>query len=410
MVSVISVIVLFSVLVAAHEFGHLLAAKVSKIKVERFSIGFGPAIIKWRKGETEYVISLLPVGGYVKLEGEDFEAEEGFYSQPFLKKTLVAAGGPFFNFLLAFFLIFILGSFSGIEQYPPVIYVPPQTTLYKEGLRTGDRIISINGKEVKSFKDILTQVSFGKKKYTFLILRDNKKIEMKIKLKKPEELQVFLPPVVGKVIKGSPAENVGLKENDTIIEINGEKIIAWQQLVNVVKNCKDSVLLKWKRNDKIFSSYVKPKIINGERKIGIWVNIKRKKLPLWSSFGRAIVKTCEITCQVLRAFWGLVTGSISVKNLGGPVFLAQISARASHLGIWYFISLLAILSVNLGIINLFPIPILDGGRILMFCIEKFFNRRFGKKTWTIAIQIGYVVIILLLVLATFNDIMRIFSK
>lgn len=410
MVQILAIVILFGLLISVHELGHMIGAKLSNIRVEKFSIGFGPPILKWKKKETEYMISALPLGGYVKLEGEEFEGENNFYAKPFHKKMTVTLGGPFLNFMFAFFLIFIINIFWGEENYAPLLYVPSKSELYKQGLRTGDSIILVDGRSIKNFKDIVLKLSISDKSHEITLNRDGKILNLNIKIKNPSSLEALIKPVVAKVVKNSPAEKIGIKPNDTIIEINNTKVKAWQQVFELISKAPDSIIIKWIHKEDTLSSYVKPVPMEGGKKIGVWVKLPKKRLQVPVALINAAGKTLRISWQVVYAFYGLITGKVSIKNLGGPLFLAQASAKVSKLGIWYFISLLALLSINLGIINLFPIPALDGGRALIFTTEKILQKRFSKKTWMIAVQIGYILIIILLIIATFNDILRLFKK
>ncbi len=433
METLLAFLVFIGILVLVHEFGHFIVAKAFGVKVEVFSIGFGPPIVQKRWGETVYQIALLPLGGYVKMYGEEDTPEarqdpRSFYAKPPWQRILIAFAGPLFNFLfaiLAFWIVYL--SPQKVPQYifepPKVGYVESHSPAEEIGLKPGDLIVAVNGVKIHSWEqlDKILREDTGKE-VTLTVKRGNKTIQLRVKLsydllKKGLGILPYIPPVVGKVEKGSPAEQVGLKPGDRILEVNGIKVHSWWDLPKIIQQSGGKpITLTIERSGKVLTLTVVPKEIklpNGKVRyiLGISAPIKYKEIhhnPL-EALKLAIDRTWFLTVMTVKVIWGLITGQVSVKTLGGPLAIAGFAGEAAKLGIIPFIAAMGTLSVQLGLFNLIPLPLLDGGLILLFLIEwirgKPLPERF-KEWW---VKIGFVIIVSFMMFIITQDLIRVIT-
>jgi regulator of sigma E protease len=351
---IIPFIIVLGVLIFFHELGHFLLAKLFKVKVLKFSLGFGPKIIGKTIGETEYVISAFPLGGYVKLLGESGDEDvapedmsRAFSSQSVYHRIAIAAAGPLFNFLLAFLL------FTGI-------YVT-----------SGYPIIA---------------------------------------------------PEVGKVRPDSPAAEAGIQKGDVIESIEGTKIERWSQIKQFVDRKQDQGLtMVLRRGAKRFTITVVPReevvtnIFGEEVKsalIGIVTSGKTEQIRLgfFSAIKEGAVKTWEITWLTLVVLVKLIQGVVPLKTVGGPIMIGQLAGDIARENFSYLVPFMAVISVNLAILNLLPVPVLDGGMILFFLIEIIAGRPISIKKREMAQKIGLFVLLLLMVFVFYNDLLRILTE
>jgi regulator of sigma E protease len=350
--SIISAIIVLGILVFVHEFGHFLLAKRLGVGVITFSLGFGPKLIGRKIGETQYQVSAFPLGGYVKLIGENPEEEvkeedrsRSFSAQPIWKRVLIICAGPFFNFFLAI-VVFSTINLFGIPFFPSKIgEVSPGLPAETAGLRKGDLVLSIDGENVSKWDDLSRIIRGSKgKEITLKVQRDNEVIEMKVAPKLSAQKNLFGEEIQTYVIGITPSDEVIVEK-------------------------------------------VNPFVAIGTGFIQTWNGIKLTVV--------AIVK--------------LIERVIPAKTIGGPILIAQLAGEQAKRGLTSFALFMAILSINLGIINLFPIPVLDGGHFLFLGLEAVLRRPISIKKMEMAQQIGLIFIILLMVFAFYNDLIRIFS-
>ena len=433
METLLAFLVFIGILILVHEFGHFIVAKAFGVKVEVFSIGFGPPLIRKKWGETVYQIALLPLGGYVKMYGEEDTPEarqdpRSFYAKPPWQRILIAFAGPLFNFLfaiLAFWVVYL--SPQQVPKYifepPKVGYVEPKSPAAEVGLKEGDLIVAVNGVKVHSWEqlDELLREDTGKE-VTLTVKRDGKLIQLKVKLsydllKKGLGILPYLPPVVGKVEKGSPAAQVGLKPGDRILEVNGVKVHSWWDLPQLIQQSGGKpIKLTVERNGKIFTLTVVPKAVklpNGKVRyiLGISAPVEYKEIhhsPL-EALKLAIDRTWFLTVMTVKVLWGLITGQVSVKTLGGPLAIAGFAGEAAKLGIIPFIAAMGTLSVQLALFNLIPLPLLDGGLILLFLIEWITGRPIPNKVKEWWFKIGVVIIVSLMLFIISQDLIRVLT-
>lgn len=350
--SIISTLIVLGILVFAHELGHFLLAKRLRVGVLTFSLGFGPKLIGRKIGETEYKISAFPLGGYVKLIGENPEEKvkeedllRSFSVQPVWKRALIIGAGPFFNFILAAVLFSIINLF-GIPYHPSKI---------------------------------------------------------------------------GEVSPGLPAEQAGLKQGDIVLSIDEEAVTKWDDLSKIIRNSKGKdLLLKVKRDGEILEIKVTPKSSTQKNLFGEEVpvfvigitpfdEIVVQKVGPFEAVGQGLLQTWFGIELTVVSIIKLIERVIPAKTIGGPILIAQLAGEQAQRGLVSLVLFMAILSINLGVINLFPIPILDGGHFLFLALEAILRKPLSIKKMEIAQQIGLVFIILLMVFAFYNDLIRIFT-
>jgi regulator of sigma E protease len=418
-------LIVIGILVFVHEFGHFIMAKRAGVRVEKFSLGMGPKIAGFKRGDTEYVISLLPLGGYVKMAGENPDEEPTGAADEFQSKTVwqrakIAATGPLTNILLAFIVmpfVFMIGTYS--EGPAKVGYVESGSPAERAGFQTDDVILDINGRSITDWTKALSLIAVnpetdvnvtverqGERKT--LTLRPDSATELKIGT---SGLVPDMPAEVGRLKPGFPAEKAGLKVNDKILAVDGKTVYHWNQFSTLVRDSNGKKLdLSIDRDGKRSNVTVTPKKDGDRFVIGVEqvMRLVFKKHGVLESIRLGFDKTVEFVDLTFITLRKLMTFNLSIKTLGGPVMIAQMSGQAAEAGMSTFLSLLAMISISLGILNLLPIPILDGGLILFLIIEAIRKKPLNRRTMEIAQSIGAATLITLIVVVSYNDIMRMF--
>ncbi len=424
MIAFIVAVILLGILVVVHEGGHFVVAKLSRISAPIFSIGFGPKLFSFKKGETEYRISAIPFGGYVKLKGmepgEYSEEENAFYNKSPLIRLGVVLAGPISNFILGFLIFWLMIVFTGIEVPPftKVGKVEKGSVAEKSGIEKGDSIIFVNGRQVKDFYDIENLIGKGNVDITFI--RDGKQLNAHIPgIKKELGISPFYPPIVGQVEKNSPADSLGLKKGDRILIIGGKKISEWEDMKNIVANAPGKRLtVQWEHNGKILSGNVVPKKVQSLRNdslvyigiLGIVSYSKTKKIPFYRTFIEGGRRAVYSTYQMLYNLGLIIKRKVSAKALGGPVAIVYLTGKSLEFGWKNLFAFFALISINLFIVNLIPLPPLDGAHALLSLFEIVVRKKPGKKAMQVIEQIGFVIIILLILLVFYNDTIRFGGK
>ncbi len=433
MVTVVSFVIVLGVLVFIHEFGHFVVAKLSNIKVEKFSLGFGPKLIGVKKGETEYMLSLLPLGGYVKMVGEvpgeeisEEDRKRSFTGKPPLVRAAIVSAGPIMNLVLAFILlplIYIIGIEipAYLERPAEVGYVFNDSPAAEAGLKKGDIIRSVDGNEIPTWEDFMAITAMNPSSSLRLsIKRDGAVVSATLNPKTSKKTGAGtigvlppMPPVISFINKDFPAFKAGLRPGDEILAVNGTKITHWLELESLVSKDAASKRFTIKRGEKTFSVDITPKPADDGKRFLIGVSREEeralKKYGVGESITKGLSASVQMTEKLFVVIKGLIVGQYSLKTLGGPIMIAQVAGRAAHEGLSDILSLVAFLSLQLGIINLFPIPVLDGGHIMFIAVESIKGKPLSERFMGIAQQIGIALIISLMVLVTYNDIFRIFS-
>lgn len=448
--SVIYFIITIAILVLVHEFGHFIAAKISKMRVDAFAIGFGQRLFGFNKktgftfgslpedldleGNTDYRVCLLPFGGYVKVAGmidesmdKDFlqndPQEWEFRSKSTGQKLFVLSAGVLMNIILAFIIFWTVNYTNPVQHLKTTTigYISSKSSLNLAGLKTGDRIISISGHPVKYWDEVLNHIFVKRigEKLTLTVERNNEIINLQLDSKL---LQVdkkggitFLPRevkvLVNDVIPNSPAEGVGLAKNDTILLVNNKEIISSNQLVELIKeNSGNSISLVVKRGNDTLTFQVTP---SSEGKIGIfsamvfYAPIEIEKFNLIQAGVKAFQNCYENTLLFFTIIGKVITGKVEFSQaFGGPIRIAQMAAQTADINFLSFINFIALLSLSLAIINILPFPVLDGGHIIIVLLEGIIRREISPKVKIIIQNIGFIILLLFMAFVIYSDIMN----
>ena len=434
-----------SIIVTFHEFGHYIAARLCGVKVLEFSVGFGKRLFgkRFGKDKTDYKVSALPLGGYVRMLDEregnviDVEKERAFNNQSLLKRTFIVFAGPLFNFILAIFFYFLIFS-GGYTGFKPEVGVISSGSIAQEiGFEEGDRINSVNLNEVRTWSEVTLQimkVASEKNDIYFEVKRNGKFINLKkisyelINFENKNILEnigiynfVSKSLEVGYVEDNSPAFEGGISVGDKFLSINGVGVNNWFEIVNIIKKSPNKELkISVLRNDNKEILYARPSIYNGESgKIGrlgvrpfldqneVSKNKIQIKHSFYESLKLSVVKTYDFTILTINFISKLVMGEASFRNISGPVGIAGYAADSFNNGYTSFLGLLAMLSISIGILNLLPIPMLDGGHLMYYLVEFIIRRPVPESIQLIFQQLGMTFLIFLSFFALYNDILRI---
>ncbi len=435
--NIVIAIIVLGVLVFVHEFGHFIVAKFFKVYVEKFSIGFGPVLFKKKYGETEYAISALPLGGYVKMYGEQNDDEPGmdsydpakegrsFKDKKGYEKAAIIFAGPLFNIIFAIIIFWAL-YMTGIPSYSAIIGEVEKDSIAEiSGLKSGDKIISVNNEKIVSWSDFATIISESPNKKINIELADNRKIELTVGEKEVEDIfgdkenigfigaSLHIEAIVGKVSNGMPAKQAGIMKDDKILAINGEKVTSWSQAASVIRSKPEEKLnLLIERNNEQINIEVTPKASeNSTKTIGL-IGISPIDGDIITRYGpfdalsMGLQKSYELTKIIYLGFVKLIERAIPADSLGGPILIVETAAQSAESGFATLLIFMAAISINLAVFNLLPIPILDGGQLAIILTESIMGRPLGEKALGYFNTFGLLVIISLMVFAFYNDIMR----
>ena len=429
MTTLLSFIFALGVIIFVHEFGHLVVAKWFNVRVDAFSLGFGPRLWGFRRGETEYRVSAVPLGGYVKLGGELPDETEGdpreFLSKPRWQRILVYLAGPAMNVLLAIALIagvFMVGTeVPDLPDMPPVIgSVEEGSPAETAGLLPGDRVTTIGGSRVKAWPDVaFALMTSPGKEQEITVLRGDQTVTATIASAPREDADegigdfagLFpetLPSVIA-VNKDSPAEAAGLKFGDQMRSIDGLAVTNTPDFIDYVrKHPAEEVVLGVVRGSQRIDIPVVPKDLDGIGQIGVTLGFYQRYGPV-----QAVVQSARYNYQLVKQTFivlkKIFTGDIKAKSaLAGPLAIAVETGRAAERGIKYLIHLMGFISISIAIVNLLPIPILDGGQITILLIESTMRRDLSLRVKEIVAQTGFVMIILLMLTVIYFDVSNTF--
>ncbi len=448
--SIFGFLVAIGILVVVHEFGHFWVARRMGVKVLRFSVGFGKPLWVRRAGAdgTEYALSALPLGGYVKMldetEGEvpAHERDRAFNRQHVAKRMAIVLAGPGFNFLfaiLAYALLFMIG----VEGLKPVVGKVAQDSVAQvAGFRVGDTLLSIDGKEVRSWDQhrlYLYQKALDREQVRFEVRDPDGYVQTReLDFSRMSRAQVNagqieqgtglygyvpeIPPVIGVVEAGSPAQEAGLQTGDRIIEVGGTPVPTWQDVVATISaNPEKPLRFLVERGDAQLALDITPNAVenNGKRigRIGAGVQVPQVpedwrvtvRLSPLAAVWTGVESTWSMSVLTLKVLYKMLMLEISTENISGPITIAQYAGYSAQIGLDRFIMFLAVISISLGVLNLLPIPVLDGGHLLYYAIEAVKGGPLSERVLGWGQRLGVILLLALMMLAFYNDFVRLFQ-
>jgi regulator of sigma E protease len=417
------------VLIFVHELGHFLMARRLGVRVLTFSLGFGPKLLKFKRGDTEYAISAIPLGGYVKMAGENPDEARSGQPDEFLSKTkwerfLVYIMGPAMNLLLAFVVtaaVLYQGAESpAYEQEPPIVgTVVDDSPGARAGMRPGDRVVSVGGREMKTWDQFFIEIGTRAGRETELVIdRGGQRETITVTPAPQTKYEVgeigVLPKTrlqLAEVTPGMAAERAGLRRGDVILAIDGKPDPEQQALIAHIKSNPDRpIRLSILRDGQPMDITVTPEGKQGSALVGIRISPYEFRVirpGFVESLRLSLTKNWEWTRLIFRTLGGLFTRETSVRQLMGPVGIAELSGGAAQLGWVHLFNLMAMISLNLGLLNLMPIPVLDGGHIFIMMLEGIARRDFSVRMKEKMLLAGFVVLMMLMVTVIYNDLMRV---
>lgn len=431
--TLVSFAFVLGIMIFVHELGHFLAARWLGISVEVFSLGFGPRLWGFRRGETDYRVSALPLGGYVKMKGEHHDealrgSPDEFLSRPKRHRFLVAVAGPVMNLLLA--VVLLAGLYvAGVEMprflfEPPVVgFVVPESPAEEGGLLPGDRILAVAGREVATWEQLqLAVASLAEETVAVRLEREGKEFEKLVHLRENEATGAgFLgayPPswcYISRVDPDSPAAAAGLHEGDVIVALSdGERRVEYysEVLELIAASPGKELQMQVRRGGELIEVTVSPNDVDGKGRIGVAIaptaatELVEIQFGVFEALVRAFWRNYELARLTLRIVGRLLTGKTSLKMMSGPIEIARFSGQAAAQGMVALVGFMSLISLQLGIFNLLPIPILDGGIIALLLVEAMLGRELSLKARERITQVGFFFLLLLMSLVILNDIAK----
>lgn len=469
LITIVATAIVLGVLIFVHELGHFMTAKMVGIEVERFSIGFGPRIIGFRRGETEYVLSLLPLGGYVKMAGmEEMEpieggstartddvaaasdggtteeqdsgavrekaADRGFDSKSIPARALVLSAGVLMNILFAVVVFAASALIWGVPVEPEArMPASAATTLPASasalaGVPSGTRITAIGGTAIQDWgdlRDALLTATPGPVEFHF-----EQGAPVTIEVPAADSLRIGLvqalepdrDPIVGEVLAGTPAAAAGIRPGDRIGSVDGVRVSSWPQLVAAIEaRPGQTIAVELERDGSPMTLEVTPRAerVAGEAgqertvgRIGIGVSsstLPRERLGVAGAATHGVERTWGAAKMITKAVGDLVSGKVSARSMGGPILVGQLSGQVARVGLEPFLAFMALFSVNLAILNLLPIPVLDGGHLALLGVEAVRGRALSLEARGRIMQVGFVIVLAIMAWAVGNDVLRLFG-
>jgi regulator of sigma E protease len=443
---VLRFVVVIGILILVHELGHFFVARWTGVGVERFSIGFGPVLLRWRGRETEYVLSAIPMGGYVKMVGEEnpleggggptVEASRAFATKPLWARFLIVFAGPAMNFVLAAVIFAVVLGTLGRAVWPAVVgRVAEGGPAAAADVRTGDVVVAVNGAPVAYWEDLDRAIARSNGRPLDLqVRRGGAELRMTITprlrsvpdpiFREPREVWDLgagpqLLPVITSVGPGSPAERAGLKPGDVVVAVAGQALYTHEDLLEAIRSRPgESFVVTVERDGNPLTLTVTPdpvkertpageEVVVGKIQAGLAPKaIKFEPYSPLAAVWQGTVKTWDMTVLTARGLWKLVTRQLDLSNIGGPIQIATETTRQANEGLVSVAVFVAIISVNLAVLNLLPIPMLDGGHLLFFLIEAILGRPLSLRKREVAQQVGFVLLMMIMVFALYNDLAR----
>lgn len=424
--------VVLGVLVLVHEWGHFIAAKLCGVRVDVFSIGFGSRMWGWKRGDTDYRVSWLPLGGYVKMAGDN-PAEERtgapyeFLSRPRWQRFIIAVAGPFMNVVTTFVIFWGIYALIGMPtdaslRSASIVAAIPQSTA-STGIRPGDRILQVNGTATPKWEDVDTALDKIKAggDVSLVVLRDGREESLLSRMPSDEASADSIvgypaqPAIIDQVEPASPADKAGLKPDDQIVRINDVAIVAFGQLVDAIHHSNgQAVHLVVKRGSSDISTVLTPvKGLDQDGQHMVWqIGVLERTQEVYEHQGAiesvkdAAGATNRVAAEIVGMLKALFAGQVSMRNLAGPVGIVRMSGQAAKQGPTMLLQWTAVISLNLGLLNLLPIPILDGGHVLLLLIESGMRRDLSLAFKERFVQVGLIFLLAVIAFVTYSDILR----
>jgi regulator of sigma E protease len=446
--TIVSFVIVIGLLILIHELGHFFVARWTGVGVERFSIGFGPVLLRWKGKETEYCLSVIPMGGYVKMMGEEDNPLEGgggatydpakaFAKKPLWARFLIVFAGPGMNLVLAAVIFAVVLGTLGRPVWPAAVgRVTDGSPAATAGLRTGDTIVAVNGRPIEYWEDLERSLSSARGRPLELRVRHEgaeRTVTVTPRMRsvpdpvfrEPRETWDIgagpqLVPQISSVSADSPAKRAGLQAGDVVTAVAGQPVFTPEDLVEAIRSRPGQAFpITIERDGQTMTLTVTPDAVREkgtdgqEREVGrIQAGIATKTVrfepynPVLAA-GYGATKTWDMTILTVKGLWKLVSRQIDSSNIGGPIQIATEAGRQAKDGMASLALFTAIISVNLGVLNLLPVPMLDGGHLLFFVIEAVLGRPLAARKREMAQQVGFVLLMLLMGYALYNDLVRI---
>ncbi len=428
MTTLLAFLFVLGVLVFVHELGHFLAARRLGVRVLTFSLGFGPKILKFQRGDTEYCVSVIPLGGYVKMAGESPDDPRTGRPDEFMSKTKwerfqILIMGPVMNIVLAVVVMaVVLAQGAEVPVYqdqPPVVgAVAPGSPAEQAGIQRGDLILDVAGRQVDTWEDLFIAVGTRPDRDVLVTLRRAGQTRTVTVRPVPETryeigsigVMPDINPIVASVIAGEPAERAGLLAGDVVLAVNGERMVTRTQLVEAIsRNGGREIELTIQREGRQQLVSATPEQRGDRGMLGIYVTEPTRSFTPgpFEALQLSVERNIEFSGLIFRTLGSLIVGETSPRQLMGPVAIAQLSGESAEAGWIALFTLMASISLNLGLLNLLPIPVLDGGHILIMALEVVARRDFSMAVKEKMLLAGFVLLMMLMVTVIYNDLTRV---
>ena len=427
--SALAFVFVIGVLVFVHELGHFLAARRIGIKVLTFSLGFGPKLITFHRGDTEYCVSVIPLGGYVKMAGENPDDErtgspEEFMSRSKWERFQVLIMGPVMNIVLAVVVMTLVlyqgAEMPAYEEEPPVVgTVVEDSAAEQVGIEVGERIVSVEGRPTDTWSDLFVQVMPRADRAIAVEVRDRSGRVRTIRMTPDSQTEFemgdlgvgpVVEPQVRAVSPGEPADIAGMQPDDVIEALEGQHVSSQDLIEQINASAGQSIRLTVRRGERRHEIDVVPALVGDVGLIGVSISpyvVRIVEPGFVEAFQLSLERNYEWSGLIFQTLAGLLTAETSPRQLVGPVGIAQLSGGAAELGLVALFSLLSTISLNLGILNLLPVPILDGGHIVIMALEGVSRRDFSMRVKERMLLVGFVLLMTLMVTVVYNDLTRI---
>jgi len=444
--TIVAFVAVLGILILVHEFGHFIVARLMGVGVERFSVGFGPVLWRYPGRETEYCLSLVPLGGYVKMMGDDENPLEGgktgavdptraFNNKPLAARFLIVFAGPAMNCVLAVVIFALVFMILGRPVSPAVVgRTTEDGPAARAQLGMGDRIVAVDGRPVQYWEDVLRAVQDLRGETIQFTVRNSAgdrnvgvtPSKMKVRDLFGDEREVwdigarpFTAPVIGEVLPGMPAERAGLKAGDVVTALEGRPVRTWDDLAEAIhERPGQPTRLELKRGSEALTVSVVPSSSRERGPDGKEDDVGRigigpagatafvRSNPI-TAIWEGMARTAEVTELTAVGLYKIVVGQLDRKNIGGPIQIAVTAGEQARQGLPSLAFFTAVISINLFLLNLLPVPMLDGGHLLFFACEAVLGRPLSVRKREVAQQVGFVLLMLLMVYAVYNDLDRI---